>query len=136
MRTQNDVVPKFLLSETRGPQLEAMPGLETPAEKFVLYTSMSLSSEAGNRAVGTVNHTSWIVGDSKSSPLLSIAPENWAKVIKQPTRIQQLPVISLKSSGKNRWIELVVNNSDDKGHPFHLVRESLLLVDYNFANLS
>lgn len=113
---------KYLLSEASG--LSQWPGSEFPErsiEKAVLYTAMQIRSSFNNRPVGIVNHSSWMVEDSKANPLLALDPKEWSKATKQPSSIQTLQVPWYQHTGEDRWIELVLNNMDETGHPFHLV---------------
>lgn len=113
----------FFLSEASG--LLQWPGsdlTERAIEKAVLYTAMQIRSSFHNRPVGIVNHSSWMIADSKAKPLLALDPKEWSKSTKQPSSIQKLQVPWFQQSGDRRWIELVLNNMDDTGHPFHLVR--------------
>lgn len=101
-----------------------MAGVELarkPAETSVLYTSMSVRSANDMKPVGSVNHTAWIVADSKASPLLALDRSQWDSVTKQPSPIWMLDVPWFPQSGNDRWMELVLNNFDDRGHVFHLV---------------
>lgn len=112
----------FLLSEASG--LSQWPGsnpTERSIEKAVLYTAMQIRSSFNNRPVGIVNHSSWMIADSKAKPLLALDPKEWSKATKQPSSIQKLQVPWYQQTGEDRWIELVLNNMDETGHPFHLV---------------
>ncbi|KAH8696228.1 multicopper oxidase-domain-containing protein [Talaromyces proteolyticus] len=111
----------ILLSEVSGlPATSSSNFPEKPMETSVLYTAMQIRSSFHNRPVGIVNHTSWMIEDPKGKPLLALDPKDWAKATKQPSSIQSLHVPWYQQSGDNRWIDLVLNNMDDKGHPFHL----------------
>lgn len=118
---QSTITPNLALSDVQGAQTESIVGLETPAEIAVLYSTMQIRSTSGNSPVGTVNHTSWIIVDPKRKPLISLEQKYWSEATKQPSRIQKLRVPHFRQFGKDIWVELVVNNLDDTGHPFHLV---------------
>lgn len=90
-------------------------------EKAVLYASMTIRSGAHNHPVGSINHTSWIVSDQSRPPLLSLDREMWKNVTKQPVGTQEFYAPWFKDAGDDEWIDLVLNNFDEKGHPFHLV---------------
>ena len=112
----------FLLSEASG--ISQWPGSdpsERSIEKAVLYTAMQIRSSFNNQPVGIVNHSSWMIADSKAKPLLALDPNEWSKATKQSNPIQKLQVPWYKQTGEDRWVELVLNNMDDTGHPFHLV---------------
>ncbi|KJZ74708.1 hypothetical protein HIM_05825 [Hirsutella minnesotensis 3608] len=126
---QGDVSPHVALNEVAGALLDAsFSGIQQPAEKAVLYTTMLVRAANHNRPVGTVNHTSWAVGDADGSPLLALSRDHWASAIPQPTKAQSLKVPWFRESGAERWIELVVNNFDEKGHPFHMHGYSFFVV--------
>jgi len=58
---------------------------------------------------GQINHTSWKI-DLESLPLITVERENWD------------PKLLVPWTGKEKkWVEVVVNNEDITGHPFHLV---------------
>lgn len=110
------------LAGLQGAALPAsLSSMERPAETAVVYSTMQIRAANHNRPVGTVNHTSWVVSEPRRAPLLSLARDQWADAIKQPTAAQTLHVPWFKGGGDGRWLELVLNNFDDKGHPFHLV---------------
>ncbi|UNI15436.1 hypothetical protein JDV02_001970 [Purpureocillium takamizusanense] len=110
------------LNDLRGAPLGSSPtGLAEPAETAVLYSAMTIRGANHNRPVATVNHTSWVVSEPHKPPLLALDRAQWVDAIKQPTSAQKLKVPWIKETGEERWMELVLNNYDDKGHPFHLV---------------
>jgi hypothetical protein len=76
-----------------------------------------------NKPVGLTTHTSWIgPSDPFGLPLLSLPNrDSWGTVGVQPTPAQKLHVPWFREIGVDRWIEVVLNNVDDKEHPFHLV---------------
>ena len=119
------MISQFKLADAAGVPLQAsLSAIANPEETAVLYSTMRVRAANHNQPVGTVNHTSWIVSDPSQRPLLSLDREAWADTIKQPTTAQTL-MIPWFRHGKERWIELVLNNFDDKGHPFHLVSEDV-----------
>jgi hypothetical protein len=121
-RESPNATSNFLLSEASGlPQWPGSDLTERSIEKAVLYTAMQIRSSFHNRPVGIVNHSSWMIPDSRAKPLLALDPEEWSKATKQPSSIQTLQVPWYQKTGEDRWIELVLNNMDDTGHPFHLV---------------
>lgn len=115
-------LPHLSLSDVKGAPIDTPPAFTKPAETAVLYSTMQIRSANHNKPVGTVNHTSWVLLDSVQKPLLSLDREKWVDAIKQPTSAQKFKVPWFKDSGEDRWMELVLNNFDDKGHPFHMVR--------------
>lgn len=120
---QSLITPHLALSDVQGAHREPVIGLETPSEIAVLYSTMQVRATSGNSPVGTVNHTSWVIVDPKRKPLISLEQKYWSEATKQPSKIQKLRVPHFRQFGKDRWVELVVNNLDDTGHPFHLVSE-------------
>ncbi|KAK4090017.1 hypothetical protein Purlil1_5643 [Purpureocillium lilacinum] len=114
-------VSELNLKDLQGAPLASSPaGLAKPAETAVLYSAMTIRGANHNRPVATVNHTSWVVSEPHKPPLLALDRAQWVDAIKQPTTAQKLKVPWIKETGKERWMELVLNNYDDKGHPFHL----------------
>lgn len=110
------------LADITGQPANLSLGLDKqPSETAVLYSTMKIRAANHNHPVGSINHTSWITPDSKESPLLSLEREKWAGVVPQPTRVHKFDIPWFKNSGAEHWVEIVVNNFDDKGHPFHLV---------------
>jgi hypothetical protein len=120
----------FLLSEASGlPQWPGSDPTQRSIEKSVLYTAMQIRSSFHNRPVGIVNHSSWMIADSKAKPLLALDSKEWSAATKQPSSIQTLQVPWYQRSGEDRWVELVLNNMDDTGHPFHLGSWEIMHVD-------
>lgn len=119
-----EMISQFNLADAAGLPLEpSLSAIASPQETAVLYSTMRVRAANHNQPVGTVNHTSWVVSDPSRQPLLALDREEWADAIKQPTAAQTLKVPWFRQAGKGRWAELVLNNFDDKGHPFHLVSE-------------
>lgn len=77
---------------------------------FVLYSTISYLAINENRPRGYINHTSWTLGVSNGLPFLALDRPNW--------RFD--PKFLIPLSGGGQWIDVVLNNLDDKGHPFHL----------------
>ncbi|KAG5977889.1 hypothetical protein E4U55_006454 [Claviceps digitariae] len=91
-----------------------------PFQHAVLYSTMKIRAAKHNQPVGSINHTSWMNPAVDALPLLFLAREKWAKAIPQPTKAHNFDVPWLNVSGPDTWLELTLNNFDDKGHPFHL----------------
>jgi hypothetical protein len=108
----------FNLAEASG---SPVMDIAKPVETSVFYTKMSIRSDTGLRPIGSVNHTTWRVADPKAPPLLALDRSQWDRVINQPSHMWTLDVPWYHESGEDRWMELVLNNIDDKGHVFHLV---------------
>ena len=95
-------------------------------QKAVFYANMELRATLGDRPVGVVNHTSWHVDDPYAAPLISKARSEWPTEEEahttRPGQLQlHVPRFEYQQDG-DRWIEITINNVDDRGHPFHLVR--------------
>ncbi|KAK9443379.1 Multicopper oxidase family protein [Metarhizium brunneum] len=109
------------LADVLGQPVQGQPGLgRQPDEQAVLYSTMKIRAANHNRPVGSINHTSWITPDAKAQPLLTLERQEWEAAVPQPTRVHKFDVPWLKESGVDRWVDVVVNNFDDRGHPFHL----------------
>lgn len=104
--------------------LTTVAGEELPPENFprdadqvlVLYSTISYLARYENRPKGFVNRTSWSVPHSEL-PLVAISRADWS----EPT-----PFIPQLRAGS--WVDVVLNNLDDKAHPFHLHGHSFYLV--------
>lgn len=92
-----------------------------PLQHAVLYSTMKIRAAKHNQPVGSINHTSWTSPKPNTLPLLSLDRDEWAKAVPQPTKVHEFDVPWFKVSGPDEWMELTLNNFDDKGHPFHLV---------------
>jgi hypothetical protein len=121
-QTHVDVASQFNLRELQGAYSGQNSHLvKEPKKTAVLYSEMQIRAASHNHPVGAINHTSWMVKGPQAPPLLALKREEWAAVAEQPTSAQELIVPWFKESGDEEWITLVINNYDDKGHPFHLV---------------
>lgn len=65
-----------------------------------------------NMPEGRINRTTWKVQAHPPLPLLALDRNEWDKNQLVPWTGSQDP----------RWIDVVINNQDFTGHPFHLVR--------------
>jgi len=57
---------------------------------------------------GQINHTSWKI-DHENLPLISAERKDWDSKLLVPW-----------TGKEKKWVEVVVNNEDVTGHPFHL----------------
>ncbi|PNY26831.1 L-ascorbate oxidase [Tolypocladium capitatum] len=130
-----EMISQFNLADAVGLPLEpaTLSAIASPQETAVLYSTMRVRAADHNRPVGAINHTSWVVSDPGQPPLLSLDREEWADAVGQPTSAQTLKVPWFRQAGQGRWIELVLNNFDDKGHPFHLHGYSFYVVATHHA---
>jgi hypothetical protein len=78
-------------------------------ETFLLYTKIEILSEYSNIPKGFINRTFWET-PSEAFPLREMGRGDWGN-----------SWIPWTGPGKSNWIDIVVNNMDDKSHPFHLV---------------
>ena len=79
------------------------------AKTMVLYTTTLMLAHQNNVPMGYINHTSW---RSSSSPLITSPRGFWEN------GTQLVPYIPTTSY--NEFVDIVINNIDDSGHPFHL----------------
>lgn len=93
---------------------------QKPAETALLYTSLSINSFKNDEPWGELNHTSWVWKNAAAKPLLAMDRDAWENNTEQANPLRSFNV-PWYEAGEERWIDLVVNNIDDKGHPFHLV---------------
>ncbi|KAJ6781645.1 hypothetical protein PWT90_01395 [Aphanocladium album] len=114
------VVEIFNVKDAEGADMPAESAIHNaPAETALLYTSLSVNNFKHNEPWAEVNHTSWVWKDPKAKPLLAIDRDEWANGTEQANHMRTFRS-PWYESGQDRWIDLVVNNVDDKGHPFHL----------------
>lgn len=74
-------------------------------ETMVIYTNTLKLAHRANVPHGYINQTSW---EEPATPLLETPRSSW-------DANQLVPSIPLGA-----WVDLVINNVDDGGHPFHL----------------
>lgn len=120
-----DAVDVLSLADVHGVSLSSDDAAATsPAETAVFYTTIRNRATHQNRPAGLFNHSSWIVKDAFAPPLLAVEEKEWVNLAKEPSPLQNFTVAAFEASKtgeKTRWLDMVVNNLDDKGHPFHLV---------------
>lgn len=82
---------------------------------MILYTATQKLSHLHNVPHGFINQTTWKPQQNPQSPLISLSREYW-------DQNQFVPNIDVSAfTGiDGPWVDLVVNNLDDGGHPFHL----------------
>lgn len=103
-------VPRIDLSNLNGSALPAGELPEQSDETILLYASISYLTQYEYRPKGFINHTSWSLSNSSASPLMALDRTAW------PTD----PAPFVVKAQQGHTIDLVINNIDDKGHPFHL----------------
>ncbi|RMZ86630.1 hypothetical protein DV736_g6142, partial [Chaetothyriales sp. CBS 134916] len=115
-----------LQAATSKSSLFAASWLEEPL-KFVIYTTTLKLAKHHYIPMGFINHTSWAPQETPPKPLISLPREQF-------DRNQLSPNIPLFMNDGERpessqgWVELVINNLDDGGHPFHLHGYSFYVV--------
>lgn len=97
------------LAKVKGQDVAPNPLPQHADKMFVLYATMSYLAINDNRPKGYINHTTWSVSE-RYTPLLALDRVRWAS--------DPAPFVP-KTDGAE-WIDIVLNNMDDKGHPFHL----------------
>ena len=85
---------------------------------------------------GSINRTSWLVKDPFGEPLLALGEGDWEGVVRKTSPVAKFAVPRIDGGGAavavaegeggeeemgDGWVDLVVHNLDDVGHPFHLV---------------
>lgn len=89
----------------------------------VVYAKVQKLSIRHNVPYGFFNRTSWLPQSDPSTPLIDLAREKWDKnQLTFTAHTAQSPPMNAKSDHDGTWVDLIVNNLDDSGHPFHLVR--------------
>lgn len=99
---------------------ETSPLHKQPTETALLYTSLGINSYKNDEPWGELNRTSWVWKDPRARPLLAMDKKTWETGTEQANHLRTFRVPRYEA-GEDRWLDLVVNNIDDKGHPFHLV---------------
>ncbi|KIX96822.1 uncharacterized protein Z520_07542 [Fonsecaea multimorphosa CBS 102226] len=92
--------------------------------KFVVYTTTLKLARHHNIPMGFINHTSW---SPQSPPLLSLARAQYDQNQLSP-HIPLAKDDAAIADGSAGWVEIVINNLDDGGHPFHLHGYSFYVV--------
>ena len=112
-----ELVNAFNLQNAQG-HLVALD--KAPADTALLYTSLGINAFKNNEPWGELNHTSWVWRNPYAKPLLSMDKDAWQSGTEQANPLRTFKVQRFEA-GEQRWMDLVVNNVDDRGHPFHLV---------------
>ena len=84
-----------------------------PDQNVLVYTKIELLAHLENRPKGYINHTYWV---PPQIPLINSPRTDW-------DAHQLVPLVK-----KNTWVDIVINNVDEKGHPFHLVRSVVFCI--------
>ncbi|PYH92531.1 hypothetical protein BO71DRAFT_456948 [Aspergillus ellipticus CBS 707.79] len=91
--------------------LSALP--ENAHQTHVVYTKIEKLSRNHNVPYGFFNRTSW---KPQTPPLIELPRENWD----ENQLVMSTGSDASLSDQTGTWVDLVVNNLDDSGHPFHL----------------
>ncbi|KAK5679554.1 hypothetical protein LTS10_008375 [Elasticomyces elasticus] len=97
------------ISAASGSSLASTQMPEKTDMTILLYSTISYLAEYENRPKGFINRTSWDLSGIQT-PLSDLARSEW------PSRVDAL----ILSVHQGSWVDVVLNNMDDKGHPFHL----------------
>ena len=82
-------------------------------QTILIYNTLEMLSHYDHIPMAFLNRTNWV---PQAEPLISVPRSEWDER-------QFVP----KIKGNMEWVDIVVNNRDDKGHPFHLVGSPLSL---------
>ncbi|KAL2846359.1 multicopper oxidase-domain-containing protein [Aspergillus pseudoustus] len=105
----------------------------------VVYTKIEKLAINNNVPYGVFNRTSWTPQMSPPIPLIDLDPEQW-----QETQFG-ITVPKPFSPGENNnntpngyegvWVDIVVNNLDEGGHPFHLHGHHFYILSVHKASI-
>ncbi|WPG98304.1 multicopper oxidase [Acrodontium crateriforme] len=102
---------KLDLVTINGTELTAGVLPTTAEETVLLYANIAYLSRLGNHPKGMINNTYWQPPNNITDlPLLAHDRADWA--VK--------PELFVPNVTEGNWVDLIINNVDDKGHPFHL----------------
>ena len=92
--------------------------------KFVIYTTTLKLAKHRNIPMGFINHTSW---SPQSESLTSLHRAQYDR----NQLVPHIPLNKIGTAGADDvevWVEIVINNLDDGGHPFHMHGYSFYVV--------
>ncbi|KAJ9634741.1 hypothetical protein H2204_006190 [Knufia peltigerae] len=127
VRSSLSVVDYYNLQAAKASANTRVAFSETPL-KFVIYTTTLKLAKHHNIPMGFINHTSW--SPQLSGPLISISRSQYDQNQLSP-HIPLSSKVKDEGTGHNEsdgWVEVVINNLDDGGHPFHLHGYSFYIV--------
>ncbi|KUJ20809.1 uncharacterized protein LY89DRAFT_611217 [Mollisia scopiformis] len=103
-------LPLYDLVDARSPELKsATVPTAMSSQTILLYTKVEILAEYSNIPKGFINRTSWNEHPPDEPPMINWNRQGWDERF----------VPQIKSSD-DEWVEIVLNNMDEKGHPFHL----------------
>jgi hypothetical protein len=98
----------------RGLDLSTVVGMDTSEsmpkaarQTVLVYTHVDTLAANHHVAIGYMNQTNWI---PQAEPLIYLSREQWDEH-------QFMPEVKANKD----WVDIVINNIDDRGYPFHLV---------------
>nr|POE51873.1 laccase-1 [Quercus suber] len=98
------------LKPTKSNELERLPS--DANETILVYVKTQKFAHLDNIPLGFINNTSWRQQVSPPEALIALDRSQWDKN-------QFVPHV-LSDSKAPIWVDIVVNNLDEEGHPFHL----------------
>jgi hypothetical protein len=105
-KSGTDSISHFDLSTARSPPLSPSMS-KTVNQTLLIYTNIEMLAHFDHIPKGFMNRTNWI---PHAEPLIKSPRSEWDEH-------QFMPEIG----GNGECVDIVVNNRDDKGHPFHFV---------------
>jgi FtsP/CotA-like multicopper oxidase with cupredoxin domain len=97
-----------------------LPHPPSPPSNMVLYTTTMKLAQNRNIPKGFMNHTSWSPQTSPPLPLSLITRSSWDTNQFIPHIASPISNSTSTVETEAPWIDIVLNNLDDGGHPFHL----------------
>ncbi|KAJ5786692.1 uncharacterized protein N7503_011904 [Penicillium pulvis] len=88
-----------------------------PDRTFVVYTKIQKLSFNHNMPFGIFNKTTWSPQQNPLIPLIGLPRTKWDK-----------NQFAITTGPDSVWIDIVVNNLDDGGHPFHMHGHSFYIM--------
>ncbi|KAK5714874.1 hypothetical protein LTR17_016984 [Elasticomyces elasticus] len=113
------------LSAASGSSLTRAKMPEKADIAILLYSTISYLAEYENRPQGFINRTSWDLS-AVQAPLSDLARSEW------PSHVDAM----ILSVHQGSWVDVVLNNMDDKGHPFHLHGQDFYILALHKADRS
>ncbi len=98
------------LANVNGSTIPPTTMQQQPSQAILVYTRIELLAHLGNAPKGYINRTYW---EPQQVPLIEGNRTSWDEH-------QLVPSVPMS----NDWVDIVINNVDEKGHPFHLVSGS------------
>ncbi|EHK96357.1 putative Laccase-2 [Glarea lozoyensis 74030] len=112
------------LARVAGPPRVTTGMPKTPSQTLVLYTKVEILGEFGNRPRGFINQSTWEAERLEKMPLLALDKTAWGNAF-----------VPFVKTGEDRWVDIVLNNFDDRGHPFHLHGNDFFVLSVHEAGI-